>query len=136
MFKVRWLEAEDYDTLYKWWKDWRWTIPPTREDLPDEGKCGVMVSYDGIDICAGFMYLTNSKNYALIEYIVSNFEFKDKTIRNEGKKQVVEALTYLIQAQGYKKIFTSLKNEGLKQSFIECGFEVGSKNTTELIKIL
>ena len=43
-FNWRLLEEGDYDnTLVKWWKDWRWT-PPPKDMLPQEGRCGIMVS--------------------------------------------------------------------------------------------
>ena len=58
---VKVLKEEDYDNiLVNWWKDWRWT-PPSKDFLPDNGKGGYMVYEDDTPICAGFMYLTNSK---------------------------------------------------------------------------
>ena len=83
MIDVRYLNKDDYDNiLVGWWKSWRWT-PPAREMLPQDGTGGVMVSVDGVDVCAGFMYYTNSKT-VWIEYIVSNPEFKDRPKRKEA----------------------------------------------------
>ena len=74
MFSLRWLTDEDYPELVGWWKDWGWTAP-TRGMLPNQGLGGVMVYKDGVNICAGFFYTTNS-DYALLEYIISNKKFR------------------------------------------------------------
>ena len=58
--KLRRLEESDYDTLVTWWKDWKWEAPPG-DFLPENGTGGFMVSNNDSDICAGFIYLTNSK---------------------------------------------------------------------------
>ena len=55
---VRYLIDSDYEILVDWWKDWRWDAPP-RDMLPQDGVGGLMVSKDGVDICAGFIYFTN-----------------------------------------------------------------------------
>lgn len=134
MYNLRWLEEKDYETLCKWWKDWRWT-PPARELLPDNGKCGVMVSKDGVEICAGFIYLTNSK-FAIVEYVVSNFEVKDKEVRQGAIKLVIDGLSEIGKQEGYKLAFTSLKNPSLQKLYVDRGYQVGSNNTVELIKAL
>lgn len=132
MYNVKWLEHNDYNILCEWWKDWRWT-PPPRELLPDNAKCGIIVSKDDVDICAGFIYLTNSK-FAIIEYIVSNFKVKDKEIRKEALTFLINALDNIAKREGYIATFTSLKNPSLKNIYLECGYQVGSENTVELIK--
>ena len=54
--EVRALKNEDYAiTLIKWWKAWRWT-PPLKDMLPENGTGGIMVSSNGVDVCAGFLY--------------------------------------------------------------------------------
>jgi hypothetical protein len=133
MFSVRWLETEDYEILVEWWKDWRWTAP-TRDMLPNEGHNGVIVSKDGVDICAGFLYETNS-SFAMIEYISSNFEYKEKD-RKEALVTLIEGLTEVARSNGYKNIFTSLKQPNLKRHFLKCGYMEGSTGTVELIKKL
>ena len=59
--EVRKLNSEDYDSiLVKWWKDWRWTAPP-KDFLPNNGEGGFIVYDKGTPVCAGYMYVTNSK---------------------------------------------------------------------------
>jgi len=132
--KVRPLEIEDYDNiLCKWWKDWRWDAPP-RDMLPENGTGGVIVSIDGVDVCAGFIYLTNSKT-AWVEFIISNFEYKNKD-RHEAIIFLINVLTELAKSKGNKYIYTSLKNTSLISKYEECGFNKGSENCQEMIKVL
>jgi hypothetical protein len=132
--EVRFLNEGDYDVLSSWWKDWRWT-PPPRDFLPQDATGGVMVSKDGIEICAGFIYFTNSKT-AIIEFIVSNFQYKNKD-RKEAIEFLINTLTELAkETNGCKYIYTSLKNQNLLNSFAACGYHVGSAGCIEMIKTL
>ena len=81
--KVRTLKDSDYDNiLVKWWKDWRWT-PPSKEFLPENGKGGYIVYDNDIPVCAGFMYLTNSKA-VWCDWIISNFKYNFQRIINSS----------------------------------------------------
>ena len=132
---IRFLEFSDYeDTLVQWWKDWRWE-PPKRDFLPGNGESGLMVSHQGVDICAGFIYLTNSKA-AWSEFIISNFNIKDKSIRNEAILILINALSEVAKDHGCEYVFTSIKNESLLEKYTSSGYEIGSKGCYELIKKL
>ncbi|HUV84687.1 MAG TPA: hypothetical protein VMV86_03210 [Methanosarcinales archaeon] len=134
-FEFRLLEEGDYEnTLVKWWKDWRWAEPPAKDSLPQDGLCGVMVSKDGVNICAGFIFLTNSKT-AWCEYIISNFEYKEDD-RGAAVEYLIDTLSVIAKEKGYKYIFTSLNNEVLIKRYERSGYLVGSKGCTEMIKIL
>ena len=133
--EFRYLKHEDYDnSLVGWWKGWRWT-PPSRDMLPENGCGGVIASKDGIDICAGFIYMTNSKT-AWIEYIISNPEYKDRSNRNEAIEMVINVLTLIAKDKGFKYAYTSLKNQHLIKKYNNCGFMIGDSNCQEMIKIL
>lgn len=130
MFKVRQLKESDYDQLLKWWAWFRFPAPP-KECLPENGTCGLMITKDGIDICAGFIYFTNSK-IAWIEFIVSNPEYKAKDRQNAIDILITE-LSNIIRNRNFHIIFTSLKNENLINRFTSCGFTKGSSGTTEMV---
>jgi hypothetical protein len=133
--QVRYLIEDDYDNILKgWWEQWRWT-PPSRDMLPQNGSGGIMVSNNGEDICAGFVYFTNSKT-AWMEYIVSNPNYKDRINRKEALNTLIGVLSIYIEQQGYKYIYTSLKNKHLVDRYADCGFLAGDKNCQEMIKIL
>lgn len=130
MFKIRILEDNDYSTLLNWWNFWRFPAP-AKDLLPEEGRGGLMVYKDGIEICAGYLFFTNSK-IAWLEFIVSNPEYKEKD-RKEAICFLINELTFIAKSKGFKVVFTSIKNENLINRFKECGYVIGSENTKELI---
>lgn len=132
--EVRALKNEDYAiTLIKWWKAWRWT-PPLKDMLPENGTGGIMVSSNGVDVCAGFLYLTNSKT-AWLEYIVSSRDYKESD-RSEAIELLINTLNEIAKNKGFLYIYTSLKNKPLISKYKNCGFIEGSNNCQEMIKIL
>jgi hypothetical protein len=127
----RYFEDDDYNTLVDWWKFWRFA-PPSLENLPTSG---VIVNKDGVDICAGFIYFTNSK-MCWIEFIVSNPSVKQKEDRREAIMKVIDILCSVGKENGYELAYTSLKNSNLEEKYLESGFILGSTNCNEYIKIL
>lgn len=131
MFQSRILIDDDYSTLVDWWKQFRFP-PVAQEMLPNNGLGGIIVSKDGIDICAGFLYTTNSK-LAWIEFIVSNFEYKSPD-RKDAIKHLINDLCAIAKDLGFKAVFTSVKNQSLIKHFEHNGF-IQSK-ATEMVKLL
>ncbi|WZE63592.1 hypothetical protein PANI_CDS0073 [Maribacter phage Panino] len=131
----RMLKHEDYDVLVKWWDKWKFAAP-SREFLPDDGTCGVMLEdSEGNQYAAGFIYFTNS-NACWMEFIVTNPFIKDKAKRKGVINDLIKYLEYLAMDNGAKWIFTSVKHQGLKEKLIESGFAIGTENSTEMIKQL
>jgi len=126
------LTDKDYDeVLCEWWKDWRWT-PPAKDFLPETGY---MVYYNDEPICAGYIYMTNS-NVVLLEWIISNFKFKNKDIRKEALLMLIETITSLATGLGKKYIYSLLKNQPLINLYKDLGYLEGDSNATEMIKKL
>jgi hypothetical protein len=129
-FEYRMLKDSDYDELCKWWKWFRFPAPP-KDYLPEDGKGGIMISKNGVNICAGFLFLNNSK-IAWCEYLVSNPQY-----REEDRKEAIEAVIFqlcgIAKGKGYKAVFTSLKSESLINRYESVGFTKGSANTTEMV---
>lgn len=130
MYNIRLTTQEDYETLCGWWKFWRFPAPP-QDCLPNNGEGGVMILKDDIPVCAGFLYMTNSK-LCWIEYIVSNPQYKEKD-RKEVIRLLIHEISGLAQRKGFKAIFTSVKNQPLIKHYEACGYIFGSNNTTEMI---
>jgi hypothetical protein len=132
---IRELSETDYDDiLVGWWKQWGWE-PPKRDFLPNDGKGGIIV-YDGdTPICAGFMYLTNSK-VAWVDWIISNKEYTNKLQRRDAIKLLVSALTEICKKSGSKYSYALIKNESLIGMYEELGYVKGDSYTNEMIKIL
>lgn len=132
--KVRYLAETDYDVLCGWWKAFRFPAPP-RDFLPENGLGGLMVEIDGVPVVAGFIYFTNSA-VAWSEFIISNFEYKDKEGRKEAIKILIIELTELARRKGSKYIYTVVKNQNLKKSYSEVGFSNGSIKVDEMVMVL
>jgi hypothetical protein len=129
--QYRQLTENDYqDFLVKWWQDNRFPPPPI-DFLPNNGKDGIVVfdADTNTNIAAGFIYITNSE-VAWLEFVVSNFDVKNKELR----KQAIEFLIkQLAVTSGKKYIFTSVMHPSLINHFKNLGFIVGNQNATQLI---
>lgn len=123
---TRAITETDYNMFTEWWKFFRFPAPPT-DILPNNGMGGIVVQKGDVDICAGFLYLTNSK-IAWIEYIVSNPDYR-KEDRKEAIRHLISELCLIGKEQGYRIFYTSVANENLINRFKEVGFHAGSKAT-------
>lgn len=134
-FEIRKLNQEDYDSiLVDWWRDWRWT-PPPKDFLPENGAGGFIV-YDGdIPVCAGYIYLTNSK-VGWCDWVISNFKYKDREKRNTALVKLVSALTKALTIHGCKYSYALIKSDSLINVYKEIGYSEGDKYTKEMIKKL
>lgn len=130
--KVRWINQNDYEQFLRWWKWFRFPAPSI-EFLPENGLGGLVVSKDDMDICAGFLYLTNSK-IAWIEYIVSNPDYRSKD-RTDALKILIQELVLIGIERGYECFYTTVKNLNLINHFKDVGFLEGTSGSTEMIYI-
>lgn len=130
---IRLTNTSDYPELCDWWKWWPgWSAPPSIE-LLDNLKYGIMISLNNQNICAGFIYFTNARAFCLLEYVISSYIIKDREIRKEAKTLLLCSLIEMANKQGVKTIFSSVRHEALIKDYVNCGFIVGSKGTSELI---
>lgn len=130
MFNIRIFKEEDYPELVSWWKFWKFT-PPSLEMLPESG---IMISKEGVNICCGFLYFTNSK-ICWSEFINSNPNYRESD-RKEAVKFLILELERVAKNKGFKVIFTSLKNPSLIKYYSDCEYIKGSSGTTEMIKVI
>lgn len=132
---IRELNEKDYDEiLVGWWQQWGWE-PPQRDFLPNNGKGGVIVYDEYVPVCAGFMYITNSK-VAWVDWIISNKEYTKKPQRKDAIKLLVSELTEICKLTGSKYSYALIKNESLINTYEDLGYIQGSTYTKEMIKIL
>jgi hypothetical protein len=132
---IRELNDSDYDDiLIGWWKDWKW-VPPQKDFLPNDGKGGIIV-YDGdVPICAGFMYLTNSK-VGWVDWIISSRYYTNKELRKDAIELLVSRLTDICGLVGCKYVYALIKNQSLIKTYEELGYIKGDSYTSEMIKVL
>ena len=134
-FTIRKLNKTDYDNiLLKWWKDWRWT-PPPKDFLPDDGEGGFIVYDKDVPVCAGYIYITNSK-VGWCDWIISNFNYKDKTNRKKALDELIKILTHTLELSGCKYSYALIKSDSLIERYKENGYIEGDKYTKEMIKKL
>ena len=129
--QVNLIEEGDYSKFCEWWKWNRFPVPP-REYLPNNGLGGLKITNEnGIDICAGYLYETNS-SLAWIEFIVASPEIKDKEVRKEALTDLIRYLTVYAQQKGFKGVFASIKSQSLIDKYIEVGYSASLPVHTEL----
>ena len=132
-FTIEPLQEGDYENiLCQWWRDWRWD-PPSKDFLPEEGTGGFMVYDDGVPVCAGFMYRTNSK-VVWCDWIISNFEYKNKQGRVIAIELLINTIVELAGESGNKFVYALIKNKPLINAYTKLGFTEASSYTTEMIK--
>jgi len=134
-FVIRPLNESDYESiLVGWWEDWKWEAPK-KDFLPDDGKGGIMILDEGIPVCAGFIYTTNSK-VAWVDWIISNKNYRKKPRRSEAIKLLVETLTNISKKTGHKYSYALIKHPGLISTYEKLGYIKGDGYTGEMIKLL
>jgi hypothetical protein len=132
---IRELQDTDYENiLVGWWQQWGWE-PPQKDFLPNDGKGGIIVYDDETPVCAGYMYLTNSK-VAWVDWIISNKEYTKKPQRKDAIKLLVSALTEICKNTGSKYVYALIKNQSLIGTYEELGYLKGDSYTSEMIKAL
>lgn len=133
-FNIRKLNRTDYDdSLVSWWQDWGWNAP-AREFLPEDGEGGIILFDGDIPVCAGFMYITNSK-VAWVDWIISNKEYRKKPNRSIAIQLLIEQLTEMCKASGAKFVYALIKHNGLIETYENLGYTQGDSYTKEMIKI-
>ena len=93
-----------------------------------------MVEKNSTPIVAGFIYTTNS-SVALLEWIVSNPEYKEKD-RKEAIELLINEAEDIIKKQGYKYIFSMGRNKQLLDIHENLGWDIDKKVSHEIIKKL
>ena len=134
-FNIRPLGETDYeDILVGWWKDWKWT-PPLKDFLPSDGKGGVMVLDNDIPVCAGFVYMTNSK-VAWVDWIISSRNYSKKPQRKEALDLLITTLTNICKDTGNKYCYALIKNKSLIKTYEDLGYTAADNYSQEMIKKL
>ena len=91
-------KEKDYETLCEWWDDWK--LPNHHPDALSE--TGIIISKDGVDICVGFIYSTDSY-IAWCEFITMNKKTTKK--QREGiLEKLFEVMIEKTKAMGFKLI--------------------------------
>lgn len=134
-FDIRNTNDEDYKELLTWWEWHKFKAPPF-DVLPDNKSDGLMISLNGENICAGFIYRTSSSVLFWTEFIVSTFKIKDREIRKQALICLINGLNYIAKEMGAKVVYTNVVSPSLVKRYLDCGYLEGSKNNYALVKII
>jgi len=88
----------DYEELCGWWEDWGLPIHP-KEALSENG---IVISKDGVNVCSGFIYSTDSY-ITWFEFVTIN----KKTTKQQRKGVLVKLLDCMVtkaKSMGFKII--------------------------------
>ena len=91
-------KEKDFKTLCKWWADWG-LFQHDSSVLP---RNGFVVSKNGIDICSGFVYETDSC-IAWIEFVTMN-KYATKKQREGVLEKLMDTLVDKAKSMGFKII--------------------------------
>ena len=81
------------------------------------------------------MYITNSK-VGWCDWIVSNFEYKNKKKRKEALSFLVQVLSHTLKISGCKYGYALLKNDSLIKTYEDNGYIKADAYNAEMMKLL
>jgi RimJ/RimL family protein N-acetyltransferase len=132
MLTIRPIISEDYETLCGFWRDWGFE-PVPKQFLPQNGLGGLMVEGDGVPICGGFVYLTNS-GIAWVNWIISNKQYRKKPQRKEAIELLINSLGDIAKEAGYTYLYALINNDTLVNVYEKLGYLKSASYNQELIK--
>jgi hypothetical protein len=132
--KARKIKEEDFNTINSWYKGWGWPILD-RELLPNNGKEGLIISDNNIDLVAGFIWFTDSK-MAFFGYVISNPIKLKKGQRDIAISTLISCAEELCKRVGVKVIVTSSSTKSLIKKHKELNWKSNVRSSFELQKIL
>jgi len=119
----------DYPKLVSWWINRDWPVPEI-DFLPEKG---IIITGDK-DICAGFLYRSDSK-LCWIGWPISDPN-SDKLERREAVKVMWKKLEELARSLDYKWIWSFSGVPSVQSDFLKNGFNIGDPNVNTYIKRL
>lgn len=129
-YKLKTFEADQhFEEVSTWWKFWRWSQHPTPLTLSD---IGYIVEKDGVNLCAGWLFTTNSC-VGSMEYIISN-PFVEDNLRDEALDFLIECLYQRNKKEGKLIFMTNIKSEPLARRLIRLGFLEGDRDIRQFIR--
>lgn len=128
---IREFTVEDYEQVSEWWKGHGWDAVPL-QILP---KLGIVVSDNGMDICAVWLYMDNSVGVCMLEWFVAN---PDATGRQVYKceKLAQKFMEERALEMDYGVMMTTCKQESLARVHEKNGYLRTDESMIHLIKFL
>lgn len=128
--KKRYVTAEDYQELSRWWKDWGWHPVPQNCLAPT----GLMIENDGVPVCAVWLYRTDSP-VCWAEYYVSSKDAAPE-VRRMALDFLIGCIVDEATEMGFKFVMSSVKHNSLCRKLENNGFLQSDQGMTHYIKVL
>ena len=109
-----WNVEQDYNTLVKWWTDWKFGTVP-KECLPPDG---IMVEIDGKPICACGLYIGVGTQFAFMEWVVADKRANRRDV-HKALKICIDAIMNLATDKGMKLVYTATKEKELHKRYVK-----------------
>ena len=119
---------KDYGEVCSWWRDHKWD-PVPMSHLPDYG--GWLVEEDGVNLAAGWLYLTGTK-FAQFEWLVVNPNAPIKK-RAVAIEHLIKNVTLMAKQMGLESIYHCTKPGGLVRMMERNGFKTTDDGMVNLI---
>jgi len=114
---VRLLELDaDYPVLCGWWEK-RGLTAPSRIIL--EGAHGVAVKAGSVDLCAGWLYVSNKGIVGMVEWVISNPSVIDMYAMGNALHVLYDFFQTFAVKAGCSVLFTSTQGEGSISKFLQ-----------------
>lgn len=120
--------SEDYPEVCEWWRARAWKAPARSKLSP----FGAMAVEGDTRLAVAWLYVTGS-GWGLLEYTVTNPEAPVLS-RGRAVRLIVERLSEVAEEAGVEDLVTFTESKGLQRLLQKCGFNVGDKNLTSLIR--
>ena len=129
--EYRYYQATDHLMIAKWWESWGWDVLPEMA-LP---TTGIIVTNEGEDIAAVFLYKTDSC-VCWAEHFVVN-KGASREARKGGIDFLIKTVMEEAKSQGFAIMMASMQHDGLIAKMIDAGCDENTEtNMTNLVKVL
>lgn len=129
--QARKITEKDFNTIISWYKKRDWPLM-SKEFLPDDGKGGLIISHNNIDIVAGFIWFTNSK-VSWFGFPISDPDYKEDN-KSEAIDMLITCAEQVCKKQGSKIMFT-YQGQGSTKRYEKLGWNIKEK-ATNILKII
>ncbi len=126
----RYIKPEDYPELCSWWTAWGWAafsqdcLSPT----------GIMIEKDGVNLCAVWVYKTDSA-VCWIENYISNKAISGAK-RNAALDMLVLSAIEESKTMGFRFAMSGIKHNLLARRLENNGFLKSDENVTHYVRVL
>lgn len=121
---------EDFKEFTKWWEFWRWKDRVDPQVFPD---IGFVIEKDGLNLCAGWLYVTNSL-VAFLGFIVANPYAPRKDV-DEGLDFLIECLSQRALKEGKRLVMTTVNSPSLAKRLGKLGYVESGANLKQFIRL-